>query len=204
MVRLSTFTRQALLTAALFFAMPAPAIAAGGYEGLIAPPSAPAPAEGAKAPAPSIPQGYSGVVIGATPQVEKYVAPAPAATQPREGLAAVLNEPSDELPMDFSTTRHGVIDGKMAAEYAVAQNIETALASVNDTELSDEERRANARRAYRDFSDMAEGLRSKMKIPDRIYKKMGLSDAYIKNERIGNAAALSRLSAVLDVLRPHR
>ena len=51
---------------------------------------------------------------------------------------------------------------------------------------------------------MADTLRQKQLIPDAPYKNIGLTDAYIKDERDGNDAALSQLDAALEELKSYQ
>ncbi len=106
--------------------------------------------------------------------------------------------------MDFSATRHNLIAGKPATEYMAEQHIAQAMASVNDKTLSRSERAANAEEAYKNLGELADGLRYKQTIPDRIYKQMHLTDEYINDEKTANANALAQLDAALATLKTYQ
>jgi hypothetical protein len=198
----------------VFMALSLPALAAGGYDGLIAPTKDnDTPATGAtKSP----PKGYYGLTLGATAPDEEEAKPKPAPSPQYTpspvkpeiihdlGMASALYAPKPPLKSpvaDFSTTQHPRTNGELAMPHMVRQQISQAMDSINDKKLSGKERDKNAQNAYKRFSDLANGLRNQ-NIPDSVYKSMGLTDTYIREERQGNADALKQLDSALDVLKP--
>lgn len=212
MLKVITFSRCLLVAIAVAgsVACMRTALAADGYEGVIAAPSddknTPNNASG-RAGNDSTP-GYSGVVADPSAPAPAESADQYSPTPGRGGApdlitAAIIHDaPPVQAPnVDLSASRHNLIAGKPAIEYVASQQVAQAMSSVNNEKLSDAERTTNARNAYQNLSSFADGLRSKQAIPDNIYKSMGLTDDYINDERNGNAAALTHLDAALSTLK---
>jgi len=197
------------------FAMPGggdekSAPAGGGYSGVFGSGGA---AQQEEAPAP----GYSGVFSGsADDAAEKPAQDArrnknftedPASKTDDMGvLALTRNAPPLQLPggpADHSNLRHDKVNGMTESEYAAEQSIEHELKRVSAKDITPEERKKLAVKAYKRFSDLADGYRRKQHVSDDIYRHMGLTDAYIRVERASNDGALRRLDAALKILKPH-
>jgi hypothetical protein len=198
------------------FAMPgddsekSAAPAGDGYTGVF---GGGANAQQEEAPAP----GYSGVFSGSADNTEEKPAQAtrrnknftedPASKTDDMGvLALVQNAPPLQVPgapADHSNLRHDKINGMSESEYAAEQSIEHELKRISAKDITPEERKKLATKAYKRFADLADGYRLKQHVSDDIYRHMGLTDAYIRVERASNDGALKRLDAALKILKPH-
>ena len=217
MAGIITFSRYLLVAAIMAggtaYMLPAMAAEGGGYDGLIAPA---APDNAPDSTAAGTDNDSSGVVASPTAEQPQTYTRAPGASKPIHDLRVMSlihgNDPDGTgVPsglkgpqVDFSATTHKVVEGKPAMEYMTEKRIEGAMASINDKNISPDQRDENARAAYKNLSTLADGLRYKQTIPDRVYKQMQLSDSYISDEHAGNAAALSQLDAALATLKPYQ
>ncbi len=222
MIKLITLGRSLLVVAGLacYGAYVPPAQAeGGGYEGLIAPPSLPDKDGDSGAPANSDePSGYEGVVAGPVRKEQPPFTPIPGLdssgdTTSLQTLSMLHGQDrnGDGVPDRLTQSKpipsvgfQAHVKGKSAIEYTVAENIASAMASVNDPKLPLDVRSENAREAYEDLADLADGLRSKKGVPDRVYQRMGLSDSYIQQEKVGNSSALSALDRALSNLKQYQ
>ena len=219
MVGITTFSRYLLVVVLLAlgtvsYTSPAKAAAGdGGYEGVMAPPPAPddasadttaaAAPDDAQDPSPDARKGQTqqfSQAPGSAPSHDLKVLSMVHGLKDGNGAIAGLKGPD----VNFSTTTSKFVDGKPLMEYTVQKNIEHVMASINDKNISDEQRAINAKNGYKNLSMVADGLRSKQGTPDRIYKQMGLSDKYISDERAGDAAALAHVDAALASLKPYQ
>ena len=209
MVGIATFSRHflvaVLLTAASVCAIPAIAETGGGYEGLIA------PAAPDDTPDDSTANAVPDTIKEPTQQFSQIPRSQPSHDIKVLSMVHGMNKNADGVieglqgpKVDFSTASHRLVNGKQQTEYVIAKNIEHVMASVNDTKLSKDQRAENAKKGYKGLYILAEGLRSKQKIPDSTYKSMGFSDKYISDERSGNAAALDELDTALASLKPYQ
>jgi hypothetical protein len=48
----------------------------------------------------------------------------------------------------------------------------------------------------------ADGVMTRRSVPDAVYKKMGMSDSFLEEEREANERALTRFEEAFKVLRP--
>ena len=123
------------------------------------------------------------------------------------GMASAIYGGDKKLvtpPMDFSKATHTTINGKSAQEAMVEAHIARTMSDLKDPSLTRDERNAKGRAAYQYLSSMADTLRQKQLRPDTVYKNIGLTDAYIKDERDSNDAALVHLDAALEDLKSYQ
>jgi hypothetical protein len=200
MARINLFSTYLLVTVLASMACAAPVHAATTNEeavGVIAPDdddtnnTAPAPAGNMS-----------------TPQVLQYT---PTLGQPGIindlGMASAVYGGDKKLitpPMDFSKATHTTINGKPAVEFMVEAHIARAMHDLKDPSLTRAERNAKGHAAYEYLSNMTDTLRQKQMLPDKIYKNIGVTDTYIKDERDANDAALVHLDAALEDLKSYQ
>jgi hypothetical protein len=112
-----------------------------------------------------------------------------------DGIPDALKQPA-VIPADLAKAMNKPtqrIENMLPTEFAMKKSIDAVMAMVGNKSLSKEARLEQAKNGYNNLSQLMTGLRSKRAIPDTIYKKMGLSDAYISEEKEGIDAALIRL-----------
>jgi len=93
------------------------------------------------------------------------------------------------------------IENMLPTEYMAKQNIDQLMPGVRDNKIPPEVRAENARKAHQSLETLADGLRFKKVVPDKIYRDMGLPDSFIKEEKEGNEKALARLNEALNELK---
>lgn len=94
------------------------------------------------------------------------------------------------------------IGGMLPMELMAKTQIEKVMASVNHPQLTPEQRQQNARSGYNMLLTYADGIMTRRAVPEAVYKKMGLSDTFLEEEREANERALARLEEAFKVLRP--
>jgi len=94
------------------------------------------------------------------------------------------------------------INGLLPVELMAKTQVEKVLASVNHPQLTPEQRQDNARNGYNLLLSYADGIMTRRSVPEAIYKKMGMSDTFLEEEREGSERALARLEEAFKVLRP--
>ncbi|MBI3440978.1 MAG: hypothetical protein HY052_04125 [Proteobacteria bacterium] len=201
-----------------------PAFAAGdGYSGLIAP-----PAPNSSAPGTEAGNGYAGLIpdrpdargsADNTPEEQQPVTATPTTHAPmtsadlkmlalkygltkKRDMAAEFTKPlklSDKQKEVLAKPRPR-IENMLPAEYAARKNIEGVMPKVRDKSISPEEQKKSVSLARQRLGALAEGFRYKNNVSDDVYKKMGLPDIFIKEEREGNSKALSLLNEALKEL----
>ena len=77
------------------------------------------------------------------------------------------------------------------------------MSRVESKGLSPKARMENAREAYKELAPFAKGLRHKKKVPDDIYRQMGLSEIFIKENKTGTSIALTQLDETLRKLKSY-
>lgn len=112
-----------------------------------------------------------------------------------DGIPDALKQPA-VIPADLAKAMNKPtqrIENMLPTEFAMKKSIDAVMAMVGNKSLSKEVRLEQAKNGYDNLSQLMTGLRSKRAIPDTIYKKMGLSDVYINEQKEGIDAALIRL-----------
>lgn len=108
-----------------------------------------------------------------------------------------------KLPEDAADTLAKVqrprIDGMLPAEFTAKRTIDALMANVQKAPEGDT-RKKMAQAAYDRLSSMADGYRTLGSVPDGIYKTMGVSDTYVKEEREGYGKATDRIHDALQTL----
>lgn len=136
----------------------------------------------------------------------------PPAMTPRPGTeiihdlkyAAVLQpKPVKGPELNYATARHSLLNGRPAMEEVVNRDIKRIMDILNNKELPSKEREAEARKSYKSLSHFADGLRSKQQIPDDVYRRAGLSEKYITEEKSSVAISLEKLDNALAILKPY-
>jgi hypothetical protein len=94
-------------------------------------------------------------------------------------------------------------DGLLPREFAAQKKIDRLMKTVTDGKLTESQRRQNADKAYKELASLSSGLQAKKKIPDRIYRDMGLNDVYIQEKKEGVDGALIRVKHALKELRDY-
>ena len=102
---------------------------------------------------------------------------------------------------DFLARPRTRIKGKLPMIYMIEQKIEKLMSRVEDKNLSPEARIENARKAYKELAPFAKGLRHKNKVPDDIFRQMGLSELFIEEKKTGTLTALAQLDETLRRLK---
>ncbi|MCE9507227.1 MAG: hypothetical protein K8R48_02780 [Alphaproteobacteria bacterium] len=95
------------------------------------------------------------------------------------------------------------IENMLPTEYMAKQNIDQLMPGVRDNKIPPKVRAENARKAHQDLETLADGLRFKKLVPDKIYRDMGLPDSFIQEEKEGNEKALVRLNEALNELKKY-
>lgn len=93
------------------------------------------------------------------------------------------------------------IEGLLPTEYVTKAQVEETLKALKNNVLSAEARRDLAKKSYDALSMSIESLRYKKSIPEIFYKKMGVSDVFLQEEREGDQNALRRLEAALEEIK---
>ena len=94
------------------------------------------------------------------------------------------------------------INGMLPMELMAKSQIDRTMALLNNPQLTAEQRRAAARQSYNQMMMLADGVITRRSVPDALYKKMGMSDEFLQEEREGNERALARFEEAFKVLRP--
>jgi len=95
------------------------------------------------------------------------------------------------------------IKGKLPMVYMIEQKIAKLMSKVESKNISTEVRTENARKAYNELAVFARGLRSKKAVPNNIYRRMGLSETFIEEEKTGTSNALDQLNKTLKKLKEY-
>lgn len=184
--------------------------AGGGYEGLIAP----APDESATGSTSNEPEyvppisTVSPAPKHATSSPSSTLRPGSSDTPSRDirllsrihggtGGAEAVKAP----PMDYSKVRQRLIDGKTVTEYTAEKNINYLLSSVNEKKLSRKEREQRIQHSLSTLAQIQQGLVTRQQVSDSSYQKMGYNDQYIRSEKAGIAAALTRVNQAVETLK---
>ncbi len=107
--------------------------------------------------------------------------------------AAMLGLPDAKRPR---------LGGMLPMELMAKSQIDKAMALLNNPQLTAEQRQAAARQSYNQMMIMADGIITRRSVPEAIYKKMGMSEQFLQEEREGNERALARFEEAFKVLRP--
>lgn len=184
-----------------------------GYEGLLAP-SSDSSARVQQAPA-----GYEGVVPGHVASPKFTSAPGSVdidevqSPPDLRSLSTIYGQDrdGDGVPDDLREPRrvtsavgHSYIKGKPSMLVVAEKQSEQFMSAIRDKEISPEQRTENVKMAYQQLGSMASAMRAKRAIPDSIYKKMGLSDAYIKEEKASINSTLAHLDKSMADLGQYR
>lgn len=94
------------------------------------------------------------------------------------------------------------LGGMLPMELMAKSQIDKTMALLNNPQLTPEQRQAAARQSYNQMMIMADGIITRRSVPEAIYKKMGMSDQFLQEEREGNERALARFEEAFKVLRP--
>lgn len=94
------------------------------------------------------------------------------------------------------------IDGMLPMELMAKKQIDKVMAALKNPQLTDEQRRATARQGYGQLMFLADGVMSRRSVPDALYKKMGMGDGFLTQEKEGNERALARFEEAFKILRP--
>ena len=93
------------------------------------------------------------------------------------------------------------INGMLPMERNVTRSIETAMAPLRSTTMSDAERQARIKNAIDSLQTIKRGLQVKSTTPASTYQVMGIPEIYVKEEREGIAKSLSHIDAALKKLQ---
>lgn len=107
--------------------------------------------------------------------------------------AAMLGLPDAKRPR---------LGGMLPMELMAKSQIDKAMAVLNNPQLTPEQRQLAARQSYNQMMIMADGIITRRSVPEAIYKKMGMSDQFLQEEREGNERALARFEEAFKILRP--
>ena len=102
---------------------------------------------------------------------------------------------------DLFSTPQQRVNGKLPMVGTIEKRIDYWMQQVRDQKLDATTRAEKAHKAYDELAPLAQGILSKTTIPDSVYKKMGVSDVFIQEEKEGNDAALDALNAALRELK---
>lgn len=94
------------------------------------------------------------------------------------------------------------IDGMLPPEAMIKKQIEQVMFSVNMPNITNEQRRRNARAGYERLLKFADTFTYKASLPDDLYEKMGLPAIFVQEQKEGNTKALMRLDEAFKVLKP--
>lgn len=203
--------KSALAVLGFFFFMTAvfPAAAGDGYEGLIAPSS---DANGADGAAPEYTPKDRPPEATLKPGLRPL--PAPESSGDIKLMALVHGaaagggaEDAHSLPPEMvaGLARPGLrIKGMLPEEYAAARKIELLMGRLRNKNVSAAARKENIEKAYTELSSFAESMRSKKKIPNKVYRAMGLPEENIQEKKAAAGGALRRLDEALDELDAYR
>jgi hypothetical protein len=202
-----------------------------GYEGLLAPAPAPASRGGAARQDKDEPPGYSGLIpgrvednAGGGPPAQMTSVPGtaqPIAPKSAEDIGVLstlhgIDRNGDGIPDDLMKPGqisrktasalgkpHKRIDNMLPAEYAARKNIDQLMPGVRDKKISAAVRAERVRNTQERLATLANGLRQKKAVPDRIYKAMGVPDIFVQEEKEGADQALLRLDKALKELKEY-
>lgn len=107
--------------------------------------------------------------------------------------AALLGIPEAKRPR---------VGGMLPMELMAKSQIDKAMAVLNNPQLTQEQKQLAARQSYNQMMIMADGIITRRSVPDALYKKMGMSEQFMQEEREGNERALARFEEAFKVLRP--
>jgi hypothetical protein len=96
------------------------------------------------------------------------------------------------------------VGGMLPKEYLAKQNIDRLMSFVTDPKLSDDERKANAKKARDKLVSYANYLNDQAQIPSTIYQKMGLPAVYMKESKEASDKSLARVEAALKELKKYQ
>lgn len=200
--------------ALLILLWPLPALAqGGGYAGVIAP----APKEDQKT--------ETGAYSFSTP-VKPQKTPLPGGTD--RGIKTKEDLESAAMIKSFDKDHDGVpdgiakmprftgklsgvmagepelIDGKYTMEYVVSENIQRLMPLVRDERLPLSQRKENAKNIESQFLKTLQGVQAESQVPDKMYKDMGLPDAYLVTQKEERRRVVALLLPILQELKKYK
>lgn len=110
-------------------------------------------------------------------------------------------KPTPEL-FGMAAARLPRINGMTAAELLAHKEVEKVMNSINNPNLTEAQRRQNARTGYERLMILADGLTTSNAVPAALFKRMGASDQFIAEEKEANERALGRYEEAFRALRP--
>lgn len=94
------------------------------------------------------------------------------------------------------------VDGMLPPEVMIKKQIEQVMFSINMPNITNEQRRRNARAGYERLLKFADTFTYKASLPDSLYEKMGLPAIFVQEQKEANTKALMRLNEAFKVLKP--
>jgi hypothetical protein len=96
------------------------------------------------------------------------------------------------------------VNGMLPMEMMIVRNVDQIMTYVKNPRLSEAKRMENARSAYKQLEDLRAGLKFKSQAPEAVYRKLGLPDVYIQEEKESIKKTLAYVEATLDVLKGYQ
>lgn len=93
-------------------------------------------------------------------------------------------------------------DNMLPMELMAKSQIDKTMAVLNNPKLTAEQKQMAAKQSYEQMKMLADGIITRRSVPESIYKKMGMSEQFLQEEREGNERALARFEEAFKVLRP--
>lgn len=93
-------------------------------------------------------------------------------------------------------------DGMLPAEVMIKKQIDQVMFSINIPNITNEQRRRNARAGYERLMKFADSFTYKANLPDSLYEKMGAPTIFVQEQKEGTSKALMRLDEAFKVLKP--
>lgn len=87
-------------------------------------------------------------------------------------------------------------------ELMAKNQIDKTMAVLNNPRLTPEQKKLAAQQSYEQMKMLADGIITRRSVPEAIYKKMGMSEQFLQEEREGNERALARFEEAFKILRP--
>jgi hypothetical protein len=110
-------------------------------------------------------------------------------------------KPSPAL-LGLPEPRQPRINGMLPMELMAKTQIEKIMASINHPALTPEQRQTNARAGYSELLTYVDSIMTRRIVPDEMFKRAGLSDAFIAEEHEANERAMVRFEEAFKILRP--